>query len=214
MSRVSLLAAGLCLLLGGCAAIGGPRTEVRAYAPDAKITPDPAWPAADWSLSVGVQAANQLLDSPRIAVRPEANRLQAYKGAVWADNAPDVLETALVEGFEDSGKITAVGRLGSNSRGDFGLFLELRAFETVYTDGRPEAVIEAQALMIRFRGGKPGVVAARRFRQVVPGSAPELDTMVGHFGQALSTVSTEVVGWALVEGDRAIKAEAEGSAGK
>lgn len=214
MSRISLLAAGLCLLLGGCAAIGGPKTKVQMYSPAAKITPDPAWPAADWSLSVGVRAANQLLDSPRIAVRPEPNRLQVYKGAVWADNTPDLLETALVEGFEDSGRITALGRVGSNARGDFGLFLELRAFETVYTDGRPEAVIEAQALLIRFRGRKPGVVVAQRFRQAVPGAAPELDAMVDSFSRALSTMSTEVVGWALVEGDRAIKAEAEESAGK
>jgi cholesterol transport system auxiliary component len=213
MSRVPLLAAGLCLLLGGCAAIGGPRTEMRVYSPIATITPDPAWPSADWSLSVGVQAANQLLDSPRIAVRPEPNRLQPYKDALWADNAPDLVETALIEGLEDSGKIVAVGRLGSNARGDFGLFLELRAFETVYTDGRPEAVIEAQALLIRFRGDR-GVVASKRFRQAVPGRAPELDAMVESFSQALSAMGTEVVGWALVEGDRAFKAKTEESAGK
>jgi cholesterol transport system auxiliary component len=211
MSRVSLLAAGLCLLLGGCAALGGPKTEVKVYSPAAKITADPSWPAADWSLSVGVQAANQLIDSARIAVRPEPHRLQAYKDAAWADTAPDLLETTLVEGFEDSGKILAVGRLGSTARGDFGLFLELRAFETVYTDGRPEAVIEAQVLLIRFRGDR-GVVASKRFRQVVPGSAPELDAMVASFGQALSTMGTEVVGWALVEGDKAVKAAAEKSA--
>lgn len=213
MSRVSLLAAGLCLLLGGCAAIGGPKTEVQVYAPASKITADPAWPAADWSLSIGVNAANQMLDSSRIAVRPSANRFQAYKAAAWADTAPDLLQTALVEGFEDSGKITAVGRFGAYSRGEFGLVLEVRAFETIYTGGRPDAVIEVQAMLVKLRD-KPGVVATKRFRQAVPGAAPDLESMVDSFGQAMSAISTDLVGWTLVEGDRAVKAAAEESAGK
>jgi cholesterol transport system auxiliary component len=206
MSRVSLLVAGAMLLIGGCAAIGGPKTEVKVYAPATAVTADPAWPAVDWSLAVGVQAANQMLDSPRIAVRPTPDRFQAYKGAMWADNAPDMLQTALIEGFEDSGKISAVGRFGGGNRGDFGLLLEVRAFETVYTGDKPAAVIEAQASLYRLRGGR-GVVATKRFRQAVPGAATDLDSMVSAFGQAMSGLGTEVVGWTLVEGERAAKSE-------
>lgn len=213
MSRVSLLVAGAMLLIGGCAAIGGPRTEVKVYAPATAITADPAWPVAGWSLAIGVHAANQMLDSARIAVRPTPDRFQAYKGAAWADNAPDMLQTALIEGFEDSGKIAAVGRFGSGNRGDFGLLLEVRAFETVYRGDQPEAVIEAQASLFRLRGGR-GVVATKRFRQTVAGAAADLDSMVSAFGQATSAISTEVVGWTLVEGDRAIKAAPEESAGR
>ncbi|WP_146908358.1 ABC-type transport auxiliary lipoprotein family protein [Arenimonas daejeonensis] len=212
MSRVFLLAAAASLLLGGCAAIGGPKTEVKVYAPTASITPDPAWPAADWSLSIGVTAANQMLDSSRIAVRPTPNRFQAYKGAMWTDSVPELLQTTLVEGFEDSGKITAVGRFGAYSRGEYGLVLEVRAFETVYTGDRPEAVIEVQAMLVRLRGGGRSPVT-KRFRQVVPGTSPDLDSMVLSFSQALSNISTEIVGWTLVEGDRLVKAPAEESAG-
>ena len=104
MSRASLTtAAALAVLLAGCGSIGGPKTEVRVYSPATAVTADPAWPQADWSLSVGVQAANAMLDSPRIAVRPSPNVVQTYKGARWADNAPDLLQTAVVEAFEDSG---------------------------------------------------------------------------------------------------------------
>lgn len=212
MSRVSLLAAAAALLLGGCAAIGGPKTEVKVYSPTSSITSDPAWPAADWSLSIGVNAANQLLDSPRIAVRPTPNRFQAYKGAMWTDNVPELLQTALVEGFEDSGKITAVGRFGAYSRGEFGLVLEVRAFETVYSGDRPEAVIEVQAMLVRLRGGERAPVT-KRFRQVVPGTSPDLDAMVDSFGQAMSAISTQIVGWTLVEGDRLVKAPKKEPAG-
>jgi cholesterol transport system auxiliary component len=97
MSRASLITAGLAaLLLGGCAAIGGPKTEVKVYSPATAVTVDPAWPQVDWSLSVGVHAANAMLDSQRIVVRPSANVVQTYKGARWADNAPDLLQTAMM----------------------------------------------------------------------------------------------------------------------
>ena len=213
MSRVFLAAAGV-LLLAGCGALGGPRTEIRIYDPVSTVTVDPSWPQADWSLSIGVQAANQVLDSARIAVRPTPDRFQTYKGASWSDKPGDLLQTALVEAFEDSGKLRAVSRFGnSGARGDHALVLEVRAFETVYRDGRPEAVLEVQATLLKLRDGR-GLHASRRFRQAVPGAAPDLDSMVRAFGEALSALSTDVVGWTLVEGERALTAAPEQSAGK
>ena len=116
MSRASLITAGaLAALLAGCGTIGGPKTEVKVYSPATEVTVDAGWPRVDWSLSVGVQAANAMLDSPRIVVRPSANVVQTYKGARWADNAPDLLQTALVQAFEDSGRMPSVMRAGGGS---------------------------------------------------------------------------------------------------
>jgi cholesterol transport system auxiliary component len=202
MSRASLITAGVAaLLLGGCTAIGGPRTEVRVYSPATAVVADPSWPKADWSLSVGVQAANAMLDSPRIVVRPSANVVQTYRGARWADNAPDLLQTALVQAFEDSGRIDSVMRLGGGVRGDYGLWLEVRQFESVYDGAAPQAVIEVQARLVKLRGG--GLVATRRFRTAVAGRTPEVDDMVAAFGEAMSALGTDVVGWTLTEGARA-----------
>jgi len=199
MSRASLITLGaLATLLAGCGSIGGPRTEVTVYSPATAVTVDPSWPEVDWSLSVGVQAANAMLDSPRIAVRPTANELQTYKGARWADNAPDLLQTALVEAFEDSGRIPSVMRVGGgSSRGDYGLFVEVRQLETVYEDGTPAAVIEVQARLVKLRGG--GLVASQRFRHAVPGRTPEVDDMVAAFGDAMSALGTDLVTWTLTK---------------
>jgi len=199
MSRASLITLGaLAALLAGCGSIGGPRTEVTVYSPATAVTVDPSWPKVDWSLSVGVQAANAMLDSPRIAVRPTANELQTYKGARWADNAPELLQTALVEAFEDSGRVPSVMRVGSgSSRGDYGLFVEVRQFETVYEDGTPAAVIEVQARLVKLRGG--GLVASQRFRHAVPGRTPEVDDMVAAFGDAMSALGTDLVTWTLTK---------------
>lgn len=205
-----LLPLAAALVLAGCA-IGGPRSEVAVYAPPVRIAADPAWPAVDWQLAVGTPEANQMLDSTRIVVRPTPERLQTYKGARWADAAPQVMQTALLEAFEDSGKVPAVSRIGIGRR-DFGLFTELRAFESVYVDGAPQAVVELQARLVHLRGD--GVVATKRFRVAVPSQGPDIEAVVAAFGQAMAQASAEVVGWTLAEGERAITPGAAGSTGK
>ena len=199
MSRASLTTAGaLALLLAGCGSIGGPKTEVKVFSPATQVTVDPSWPQANWSLSVGVSAGNAMLDSPRIVVRPSANVVQTYKGARWADNAPDLLQTALVEAFEDSGRIGSVMRFGGGStRGDYGLWVEVRQFESVYADGSPQAVIEVQARLMKLRGGD--LVATKRFRHAVPSTSPAVEDIVTAFGQSMSALSTDLVTWTLTE---------------
>lgn len=202
MTRASLFtAAALAGLLAGCGSLGGPKTEVTVYSPVTAVTVDPSWPQAKGSLSIGVQAANTMVDSSRIVVRPSASVVQTYRGARWADNAPDLLQTALVEAFEDSGRFASVTRLGGGTRGDYALWIEVRQFESVYEDGKPEAVVEVQARLMKLRGG--GVVASKRFRHAVPGRTPDVDNIVTAFGEAISALSTDLVGWTLTEGARA-----------
>ena len=77
----------------------------------------------------------------------------------------------------------------------------MRQFETVYEGAAPQAVIEVQARLVKLRGG--GLVATKRFRHAVPGSTPEVDDMVAAFGEAMSALGTDLVGWTLTEGARA-----------
>lgn len=215
LTRIAtVLLAGI--VLAACSPLGGPRTEFRVYSPSTAVQPDAGWPQADWQLTVMAVAANPLLDSSRIVVRPSAHQVQTYRGVRWADRSQELLETAVVDAFEESGRIGAVGRMANTARGDFALFMEVRAFETVYRDGQPEAVIEVQANLVQLRGGSRGgnAVASRRFRQVVPGASPEVDAMVEAFSQALSGMSSELVGWTLTEGNRIRAAGAAESAGK
>ncbi|HEX5693099.1 MAG TPA: ABC-type transport auxiliary lipoprotein family protein [Arenimonas sp.] len=197
------------VLLAGCTAIGGPKTEVSIYAPQTRIQADPAWPTVDWQLTIGTPGTHALLDSQRIAVRPSPDRLQTYKGARWADTAPEMVQLALVEAFEDSGKIEAVSSWGSG-RGDFGLYTDLRSFETIYEGGEPKVVVEIQARLVKFRDGT-GLVAARRFRTEVAPAGAEVEPVVAAFGEALARINADIVGWTLVEGERALSEDAEGS---
>lgn len=211
MSRAFRLAPVAALvLLAGCA-LGGPKTEVSIYAPQVRIQADPAWPAVDWRLTLGTPDANALLDSQRIAVRPSRDRLQTYKGARWVDTAPQMLQLALAEAFEDSGKIASVSRWGGG-RGDFALYSDLRAFETVYEGEAPKVVVEIQARLVKSGQGG-GLVAARRFRAEVAPAGVQIEPVVAAFGEAMAQVNAQIVGWTLVEGERAFSAPKPGAPG-
>ena len=193
------LAAALLALVAGCGVI--PKREPTAIFEPARATGsgDAAWPRANWSLLVAKPGASAMLDSDRIAVRPDNGAITVYKASAWTDPAPDLVQSALLRRFEDSGKILSVARPGSGVRGDYQLQTELRAFESVYVSaGRPEAQVEVYAKLVKAASGE--VVAARSFRNTEAASSEELSSVVDAFGSALNRTTDQIVGWTLSSG--------------
>ncbi len=176
------------------------KESIALYAPEARIQAHPAWPTVAWQLQVPRPHAAELLDSPRIVVRPVPGELQVYKGAVWTQPAPDLLQDTLLRAFEDSGRIPGVARRGSGITGDYELLLDLRRFDSDYAPGSPAAVVEVGAKLVSARSNQ--VVASRAFRATAPASATGVGAVSRAFEQALGTLAAEVVGWTLVEGQR------------
>lgn len=191
------------LALAGCGSLLGARGEApTVLAPQVQVRTDPAWPQVDWQLAIATPQSSESLATSRIAVQPQPGTLEVYAGALWLDTAPELVQNALIRGFEDSGKILAVSGFGGGVRGDFALLLDLRHFESIYRDGTPEATVELRARLVHFRGNR--VVAARTFRNAVPAQGVEVARVSDAFGQALSATVTDVVGWTLVEGQQAV----------
>lgn len=195
-----LLAIPALLLLAGCSALtGGSKEPVTIYAPDVRVTPDPSWPQVTWQLAIAKPSAARVVDSARIAVRPTPGELQVYSGVGWAQPATDMLEDTLVRAFEDSGRIPGVARLGTGIRADYKLLLDLRRFESDYA-GRdlPSATIELNAKLLYTPDQR--VVASRTFLAAQPAASTDKAQVADAFGQALSQLSGEVVGWTLQQG--------------
>jgi len=187
----------LVLLLSGCLSLGGGNAVI--YSPQAKVAAHADWPAVAWSLVIDKPLASDALDSSSIAVRPAPGELQAYADAQWSDPAPDMLQTTLVQAFEDSGKIASVGRQSTGLHGDFALLLDLRRFESVYDDPArpPSAVIEVQAKLLA-NGNR--VVATRNFQVAVPARSKEVPQVVDAFRSAMIDLTEQIVGWTLSTG--------------
>jgi cholesterol transport system auxiliary component len=194
----TVFAGALLLTLTGCLSGGGGR--VQTYSPQVSVEARPEWPSAKWALLIGRPLTSEALDTSNIAVRPVPGALQSYADAQWADATPEMLQTALVQGFEDSGKIDSIGRQGTGLHGDFSLLLELRHFESVYTDPAqpPSVQIEVQAKLIASASGR--VVAAKTFRVSAPARDKEVPQVVAAFQAAMTDTVDQLVGWTLVTG--------------
>jgi len=184
--------------LAGCSLL--PKKEPLAlYSPAAKVAPDPAWPSVQWQLQIPRPLAPELVDSPRIVVRPAPGELQVYKGAVWAQPPTDMLEGSVLRVLEDSGKVPAVGRLATGLRANYRLVMDIRRFEADYAGGsQPSATIEVAAKLMH--NTEQRVVASRTFLQVQPAAATDTAAVSAAFGQALAEASRQIAGWTLAEG--------------
>ena len=200
-------ALSLAAVLGGCSMLGGPKEAVTIYAPQARIVADPAWPQADWQLSIGQPNASRMVDSVRIAVRPVPGEIQVYKGAIWAREPDEQLQAALLRVLEDSGRIASVVRQGSGIAADYRLELDLRRYEADYAGAAvPAATIEANAKLVH--AGDRTVVASRTFLQAVPASGTDTALVAEAFGQALGAIASDIAGWTLRSGADHERAEA------
>lgn len=205
MNTIRVFAHGSVLLLVLCMAACGvlPKKEnIQVFAPQIKIVTNANWPAVSWQLSVARPSASKLLDTSRMVVSPAPDTLQVYHAAAWTDAAPDLLQTIVAQAFEDSGKITAVGRQATAVRADFLLLLDIRHFEAVYSDPKspPNAVVEVAAKLLDTNGH---VVAAHTFSQSAPALGTAMPAVAHAYDNALTAFSTELIGWALNAGQHA-----------
>lgn len=197
-ARASLAAVFL-LALGGCLSLGG-NGDVTVYSPQLPVAPQADWPAVAWPLVVVRPLASDALDSEHVAVRPLSDVMQVYKGVLWSDPAPDLLQNALVRAFEDSGRIVAVGREQSGGRGAYALQVDMRQFEAVYSQaGRPPAVVVSlQAKLFERPGNR--VLAMKPFTVSVPASSAKVPDVMAAFDSATTQALSDIVGWTLVTG--------------
>jgi len=197
--RVTTLA--LLVLVGACASLTK-KEPFTTYSPryTAPQTGASAAPVR-WQLSIDTPLASDAIDSTRMLVMPSPGALETYKGGRWADTAPLVLRTLLIQAFQDSNRIAGVGALSSGMHGDFLLAIDLYDFETQYVGGGPRATIRLNAKLIDQSLNR--VTAARMFEGGAPvGGTNAADASVA-FEQALSELLPQIVAWALESGEGA-----------
>ncbi len=131
--RIACIAA-VAALAAGC--FGGLNEQLPPpliYRVDAPVLA--AGAALPVDLKVVVSGAAPGLDGAGIAGRWPGQRLDHLAGARWADRLPVLVEAALTEAFQDSGRLQSVqGNLG-RFRASHTLVVEVRRFEADYTAG-------------------------------------------------------------------------------
>ncbi|HBH29812.1 MAG: membrane integrity-associated transporter subunit PqiC [Desulfofustis sp. PB-SRB1] len=144
-----LMLLGLMMLVAaaGCSVVDLPGEPPELYNLTPKTTFSKTLPTVDTQLIIEEPIAAGGLDTNRIALRPHATRLQFLADSRWTERAPKMMQTLLVESFENTGKIVAVGRQSIGLRSDYILKTELREFQ-VETDKATGAF----AVRVRING--------------------------------------------------------------
>ena len=122
---LGLLIASSFLPLSACSGIlpgqGPPETLYRLTP---KSTFEEKLPEVDWQMVIERPVTNKSLDTTRIALLRDPTQVEYYARAGWIDRAPSMIQTLLIESFENSGKIISVGRENIGLRSDFVLKVE------------------------------------------------------------------------------------------
>jgi len=199
LSHVALLASFV--LLNACSILPKPEPfdvyrlpSAQGAASASHVTPQ------RWSLRLAKPQASQALNSPNIAVIPQGDLLSSYKGSRWTDPAPVLLRNRLLDGFQRDGRVQLLSTDDSNFQADLELGGNLQAFQTEYQGTAASVVVRLDALLVR--GYDQRILASRRFEVRQPLSDVQVPSVVAGFGQASDQLTTQVVSWAVEQGQR------------
>ena len=193
--RFAALAAGV-LLLGGCELIKAAEEPVDLYTITPKSTFEPDMPSVFWQLAVEVPNASAYLNTSRIAIAQSPTSSDYYAKTGWTDRAPLMVQTRIVDSFENSHKIVAVARESIGLRANYVLQSDLRNFEAMYYYGpQPIAHVRLVAKMVRMPERQ--IIGVATFERCVRARADKVPKVVEAFDQALGSVMKRLVAWTL-----------------
>jgi len=197
MSKRLFLAFAAALTLSGCGLLGSDPPQLFDLSP--KSTFDGTAPSVDWQLIVEEPTTPNAINTDRIAIRPVQLEVQYFPGVKWTDRAPALVQTLMVESFENSGKIVGVGRRSIGLTGDYILSSELREFEAS-SDGAGGTSVMVRLVLKMVRQSSGGIIASTTVSANVQSASDKVPDVVVAFDTALGKVLNQSVQWVLKEG--------------
>ncbi|MDH3476005.1 MAG: ABC-type transport auxiliary lipoprotein family protein [Rhodospirillales bacterium] len=198
---VAPLAAPLAALLGGCEQLvpgQGPPPVLYRLTPKSTFRED--LPVVRWQLILELPLANAGLNTTRIALWPNPTQIDYYARASWTDRAPAMIQTLMIESFENAKRIVSVGRESIGLRADFVLKTEIREFQSDYLEpGKPLAHVGINAKLVAMP--ERAIVGSESFDSLVAAKADRMPDIIDAFDEALGKCLRRLVEWTLVTGE-------------
>lgn len=178
------------LLLAGCG------TKANNDTFDLALTPmaDAPSSARNRQILVPEPTALKSLNSEQVLVRVSPSEIQYLADSQWSDRLPRMVQSKLVEAFENTGKLGGVGQPGQGLAIDYQVVADIRAFE-IDTSGADAANVEISVKILNDRNGS--VRAQRVFRASVPVAGQANAQFVTAINRAFAKVGAEIVDWTI-----------------
>ena len=202
----------LSTLLVACVELPGSGEASRLYVLTPKSTFPESLPTVDWQLLIEVPVSASGLNTARIAARHSPIELNYIGAANWTDFAPRMVQTLLVESFENSSKIIGVGREAIGLRADYLLKTEVREFQAEYDGTKigsgktttiskkpPEVRVRINAKLVKMP--QRSIIASQTFENLVKSDENSMESIIASFDDALGKALKDIVVWALTNGE-------------
>jgi len=202
--RRRLLRATMTLLLAGALAACEGVVPGRGPLPDLyRLTPKSTFaadlPTVEWQLLLEPALTNASIDTTRIGLQRSATSVEYYARASWSDRAPQMIQTLMIESFENSERIVAVGRDSIALRADYILKTDLREFQAEYMGG-PKPRIHVTLIARLVKMPRRAIVGSKKFETVIEARADTMEAIIDAFDTALGKVLKRLVEWTLITG--------------
>jgi len=147
-------------------------------------------------LLIGAPNALKIFDGQEIVIE-RGGSLSYLKGAQFGDRLPNMLQTRLIQAFEDANRLGGVSRPGEGLAINYQLLSDIRAFaiKTGEGSGAAYARIELGVKLMDDRTGQ--VKAARVFTATSMISGSDNRAYVQGLERALSDILVQLVNWAF-----------------
>jgi len=176
---------GMAVGLAGCSS-APPTTYDLTAAPAARVNPTRS------VIVIAEPTTVSILDSERIVVRTSAGSVAYLSGAQWADRLPKLLQSRIIQSFENARAVGSVGRPGDRLIAAAQLNADIRAFEVQEKSG--EAVVEISVKLVNDRTGR--VLSGQLFSARAPAGSISGATAAQALDQAAKAVLAQIVVWA------------------
>lgn len=198
MPRRLIATSLLSALLAGCSLLPGQGDPPQLYTLTPKSTFAPDLPAVQWQLVVDPPVAAAGLNTTRIALQRTPVSLDYFARANWSDSAPNLVQTLLIESFENTGKIVAVARESVRLRPDFLLQTELREFIAEYhPDPALPPLVRARLIAKLVRVSDRAIIASTTVERTERATSNDMGAIALAFDEALGGVLKRIVEWTL-----------------
>jgi len=153
-------------------------------------------PKTSAQLLIEAPSAPGGLDTERVALMKSATSLDYFAAAAWTDRAPLMVQSLLVESFENTGKIAAIDRESLALRADYVLEPDLRDFTAIYgASGMPTARVRIGLKLVHLP--EKQIVALRTVSADAPAQQNSVPAVVEAFDTALHQAIGDTVAWTL-----------------
>jgi len=190
-------------LLGGCAGLGTLQQAAKPndlYLLTPKSTFSSSLPRIQKQIVVQEPTATAAVNTDQIAIQPTALQVQYLPRARWVDRAPLIVQALLVESFENSGKVAAVGRSTVGLRPDYLIAPDLREFQGIVvseTESSKTVRIEVRMNIKIIDEFEDKIIASSSFQENVVAASDQTSDLVSAFDLALGRAMRDAVEWSV-----------------